>query len=238
MMILDRLQQIEGRAQAARDDGTLRQDLNKLDRITQRLATLGRSLQKLITSYDELVTVKAPECAPAVGNFRTIHTELTQMATLTNTQQLGGATPQFAERVGTAERVVNFVEGILGGAWAEYRNEHRRSVVDRELLDLLNRSGIDVEDLLEDYDKASFGLDLLSERALPHEGDVAKWNAHVDELRRVAEGLSGVVPAAISAFFRQTDSPTGAPLSALTDEVRAFLDNHNITDRYSIKGRQ
>lgn len=237
MMILDRLRQIEGRAQAARDAGSLRQDLIKLDRITQRTAALARSLQKLVTSYDELGGVRGAECASALGKFRTIHTDLTQMVTLSSTQ-LGGATMEFAERISAAEQTIKSLEEVLGSAWAAFKNEHSRSVVDRELLQLLNRSGIEVGDLLENYDKASFELELLGDRRLPLQGDVARWQANLDELQRVADGLTEVVPTTIAAFFRQTDSPTGAPLSALTEEVRTFLDEHNITDRYSIRGRR
>ena len=237
MMILDRLQQIEARAQNARDDGGLRQDVTKINRITPRVATLTHSLERLAVSFNELAGVKQADCAAALPIFHNIHTVLSQMMRLSQAQQLGGATTEFAEKIGAAERAIKTLEGILGGAWTDYRNEHHRSAVDRELLYLLNRSGIDVSDLLEDYDKASFGLEVLSDRAFPLAGDVTKWQAHLDVLRRVAEGLSGVVPAAIAAFFRQTDSSTGAPLSALTDEVRAFLDDHNIVDRYSIRGR-
>ncbi|MCX8557525.1 hypothetical protein OS121_20970 [Mycolicibacterium mucogenicum] len=238
MMILDRLQQIEARAQVARDDGSLRQDLIKLGRITQRIATMKQSLQKLATSLDELASVKQPACAAALPVLHGVHTALTQMVELNKVQQLGGATTEFAEKIGDVEQAVKKAEGILGVAWAGYRNERRQSVVDRELLELLNRSGIEVGDLLENYDKASFELELLGDRHLPLQGDVARWQANLDELQRVADGLTEVVPATIAAFFRQTDSPTGAPLSALTEEVRTFLDEHNITDRYSIRGRR
>jgi hypothetical protein len=47
--------------------------------------------------------------------------------------------------------------------------------------------------------------------------------------------LSGVVPEALAAFFRQADSLEGAPLSTLTTEVRAFLEEHDVAERYSIR---
>jgi hypothetical protein len=237
-MILDRLEQIESRAQVARDDGSLRQDLTKVERIAQRVTSLVRSLEKITATYRELAEVKPDDCSLLLASLRSMFENVTQMAALSRSRQLFGATTEFAEHLAATEKSVKTVEKSLADVWTRYLNEQQRSAVDRELLEVLSRSGLDVAALLENYDKASFGLEMLEAKALPAEDDATLLQAHITALRSVAEGLSGVVPAALATFFRQADSPEGAPLSALTPDVCAFLEEHDIAGRYAIQGRR
>jgi hypothetical protein len=238
MMILERLEQIAGRAQLARDDGSLRQDLGKIERIGERVTSLVRSLEKITTAYGELVQVDAPDCSVALSGLQSMFENLALMATQSRAHQLFGATTDFAGRLGVEEKRAKAVEETLADVWASYSNEQQRSAVDRELLEVLSRSGLAVDTLLENYDRASFGLEMLEAKTLPGDGDVARLQTHITALSSVAEGLSRVVPDALATFFRQADSPEGAPLSALTPEVRAFLDEHDVAGRYSIRGRR
>jgi hypothetical protein len=237
-MILERLEQIESRAQVARDDGGLRQDLGKIERIGERATSLGRSLEKITTAYRELVDVKPADCSVVLSSLRSMVENLTVMAAQSRARRLFGATPEFAGQLAAEEKTVRAVEKTLADVWTSYRDEQQRSAVDRELLEVLSRSGLDVDTLLDHCDAASFGLETLEAQTLPGDGDVARLQMHIAALRGVAEGLSGVVPEALATFFRQTDSPQGAPLSALTPEVRAFLEEHDVAERYSIRGRR
>jgi hypothetical protein len=236
MMILERLGQIEARAQIARDDGSLRQDLGKIERIGERVASLGRSLEKITTAYRELVDVKPADCSVVLSSLRSMVDSLTVMVAQIRTQRLFGASPEFAEQLAAEEKTARAVEKTLADVWTSYRDEQQRSAVDRELLEVLSRSGLDVDTLLDNYDAASFGLETLEAQTLPRDGDVARLQAHITALRGVADGLSGVVPEALAIFFRKADSPEGAPLSALTPEVRAFLEEHGVAERYSVRG--
>ena len=235
-MILERLGQIESRAEIARDDGSLRQDLGKIERIGERVNSLGRSLEKITTAHRELVGVKPADCSVVSTSLRSMADSLTTMVAQNRTQQLFGASPEFAEQLAAEEKTARAVEKMLADAWASYRDEQQRSAVDRELLQVLSRSGLDVDTLLDNYDAASFGLETLEAQTLPRDGDVARLQAHIAALRGVADGLSGVVPEALAVFFRKADSPEGAPLSALTSEVRNFLEEHGVAERYSVRG--
>jgi hypothetical protein len=236
--ILERLELIESRAALARDDGSLRQDLGKIERIGERVTSLVRSLEKITTAYREFVDVKAADCSVVLSSLQSMGENLQVMAARSRTQQLFGATPEFAGQLADEEKTVKAVEKTLANAWTSYRDEQQRSAVDRELLEVLKRSGLDVETLLESYNAASFDLEMLEARTLPGDGDVARLQTNIAALRGVAEGLSGVVPEALATFFRQADSPEGAPLSAFTAEVHAFLEEHDIAERYSIRGRR
>lgn len=238
MTILERLEQIESRAQVARDDGSLRQDLGKIERIGERVTSLVRSLEKITTAYRELVEVKAADCSVVLSSLQSMFDNLTAMAAQSRARQLYGATPEFAAQLAAEEKSVKAVERALADVWSSYRDEQQRSAVDRELLEVLSRSGLDVTTLLDSYDTASFDLEMLEARTLPGDGDVARLQTNITALRTVAEGLSGVVPEALATFFRQADSLEGAPLSALTAEVRQFLDQHDVAERYSIRGRR
>ena len=237
-MILERLQQLESRAELARSDGSLKQDLERAGRIRDRVTALVRLLGQITTAYQELSTAKPDECSPILPELRSIRGGLASLTENSNTQRLFSATPQFAEALLMQEKMARSVEKVLEDIWKTYRKDQREQFVDRDFLEILGRSGIDVEALLERLDAASFALERLDDRTLPLQGDTERLRHAVAGLATVAEGLSGVVPEAAAAFFRQADGFDGAPLSALTEEILVFLQAHNLVDRYSIRGKR
>ena len=237
-MILDRIRQLESRAELARNDGSLKQDLKKAEGVRGRVSILGRLLEKVTAAYKEISAVKPIECAAVLTDLRSLREGIAQMTAQSRTQPLFGATPVFAQSLMLQEKMANAAEKSLEEIWTTYRKDQQESFVDRDFLEILGRSGLDVEALLERLDAASFLLERLDERTLPRQGDTARLQDAIAGLRNVAEGLSGVVPEALAIFFRQADTQEGAPLAALTPEVLAFLEEHNLTDRYSIRGNR
>ena len=237
-MILERLQQLESRAELARNDGSLKQDLERGGRIRDRVTALVRLLGQITTAYGELSTVKPDECSTVLPELRSVRDGIAPLTANSTTQRLFSATPEFAEVLLAQEKTGRSVEKVLEDIWETYMKGQREQFVDRDFLEILGRSGIDVEALLERLDAASFDLERLDDRTLPQRGDTERLRRAVAGLASVAEGLSGVVPDAAAAFFRQADSFDGAPLSALTEEILAFLEAHNLVDRYSIRGKR
>lgn len=237
-MILERLQQLESRAELARNDGSLKQDLERGGRIRDRVIALVRLLGQITTGYQELSTAKPDDCSTVLPELRSIRSGIAPLTANSTTQRLFSATPEFAEVLLAQEKTARSVEKALEDIWNAYRKDQRELFVDRDFLQILGRSGIDVEALLERLDAASFDLERLGDRTLPHQGDTERLRHAVSGLATVAEGLSEVVPAAAAAFFRQADSVDGAPLSALNEEILGFLEAHDLVDRYSIRGKR
>jgi len=237
MRILERLASIEARAQIARDDGSLRQDLGRVQRAIDRATNLTRSLDKLAIAYRELNQVCGDQCASLAPALRSVGSTLSSLLEQVRTTPQSGALLEFVDEIAKAEKTVKAVEQSLIEVWASYRSQHKRPSVDRELLLIFQRAGLDVEHLLEQYDSADSKLQLIESSSLPYSGSVDNFRSSLQSLAAASAGLAGVVPDVISDFLRLADSPQGAPLSAFTSAVNAFLQEHHIADRYTIRGR-
>ncbi|MFD6677670.1 hypothetical protein ACFWDA_25335 [Rhodococcus zopfii] len=237
MKILERLELIENLAQVARDDGSLREDLGKVERVTVRVTSLTRSLNRLGIAYGELHPVRGDECSALVPALRSVGATLSSLADQVRTTQQAGALPEFAEQLAKVEKTVNSVEQSLKDMWASYRAEHQRPTVDRELLMTFQRAGLGVDHLLEQYDSADLKLQIIEGSALPTAGAVDSFRGSLQSLAAASEGLADVVPESVARFLRMADTAQGAPLSAFTSEVQSFLQQHQIADRYTIRAR-
>ncbi|MGW4580329.1 hypothetical protein KI427_09140 [Rhodococcus ruber] len=237
MKILERLELIENRAKVARDDGSLRQDLGKVERITERVVGLTRSLNRLSAAYRELYPVRGDQCSALVPALQSVAATLSSLAEQVRITQQAGALPEFAQQLATAEKTVKTVEQSLMDVWASFRAQHQRPSVDRELLMTFQRAGLGVDHLLEQYDDADLKLQFIEGSSLPNAGAVDGFRGSLQSLAAASEGLADVVPESIARFLRLADTPQGAPLSAFTSEVQSFLQEHQIADRYTIRGR-
>ena len=147
-MILDRIRQLESRAELARNDGSLKQDLKKAEGVRGRVSILGRLLEKVTAAYKEISAVKPIECAAVLTDLRSLREGIAQMTAQSRTQPLFGATPVFAQSLMLQEKMANAAEKSLEEIWTTYRKDQQESFVDRDFLEILGRSGLDVEALL------------------------------------------------------------------------------------------
>lgn len=237
MKILERLEQIETRAQIARDDGTLRQDLGRIEQAIDRVNRLTQSLSSAASAYQELHPVD-PTLQTLIHDIQTIIGALESLATQVGAKANFGAREEFTVQLGTTEQLMRSIDDSLRKSWMRHQEQNPRPAVDRDLLTIFQNSGLDVDHLIVQLDDAGRDLDILAEFRLPRPGTVQKYQEKLDALSAVSEGLAGFVPVPLANFFRQTDSPQGAPLSTLTDDVVNFLTEHQLIDRYSIRGRR
>ncbi|MFV1362554.1 hypothetical protein AAHH97_03675 [Mycolicibacterium elephantis] len=238
MNISERLKRIERQAQIARDDGALRLDLGRIEKATTRVSTLAESLQKLATAYRELESV-IPGLPTDLSP--TIQAAVTGFVALRNQALEGdqtGARQEFNEALSELEKLIGNLESALAQVWISYRNNRRRPSIDRGLLEALESSGLPVDDLISAYEDAEFEIRLADDRSLPNSGAVKRFDAALETLTSVADRFATVVPPSIAVFLQSASSPEGASLSALTDEVRSFLLEHGIAERFSIRGRE
>lgn len=237
MSILERFERLETRAQIARDSGILQQELGKIERVINRVNGLTLSLSNVATAYRELHAVD-PNLRTLSLEIQKVVSALESLATQVRAQSSFGARQEFTDRLGPAEKSMKSVEESLRESWIRYQENNPRPAVDRDLLTIFKNSGLEVDHLIERFDDASRDLDNVTQFHLPRSGMVQRYQTSLDTLSAVSAGLTDVVPAPLASFFRQTDSPQGAPLSALTDDVVHFLTEHQLIDRYSIRGRR
>lgn len=236
MTITERLERIQQRAQIARDDGSLREDLAKVQRVEARASTLADSVRRIGVAYSELKPVVTNVIADLAPQIQSIADTLSSLAEQVRHGHQVGGQADFTESLAAVEKSTTAVESALAEAWSAYRNAHTRPTVDRALLEAFETSGLPVGELIDQHDDAVLKISLLEERQLPNQGAVKLFNQTVDKLNSVAKSLSILVPTSIAEFLQLAASPEGAPLSTLNDEVRMFLLEHDIADRFSIRG--
>ncbi|MFW0793300.1 hypothetical protein AAFP30_05770 [Gordonia sp. CPCC 205515] len=237
MSILERLEHIETRAQIARDSGVLQQSLGRIERAVVRVNDMASSLSKATTAFHELHPVDST-LSELIPKFGQIATALGLLAAKAGSKPQFGALEEFTTELGVNERLLKAIEASLSESWARYQEQNPATSVDRALLTTFENSGLKVDHLIEQFDDASRELAIVAELRLPTSGTVHRHQTSLNKLAAVSEGLTDVVPAALASFFRRADSPDGAPLSSLTNDVVSFLTEHQIIDRYSIRGHR
>lgn len=237
-MILERLQRLESQAELALNDGSIKQDVEKVEKLTGRVSALSLQVGQVVTAYEELRAVRSTECSTVRDGLIAVREGLAHMATQSRAKSLYGATTDFANSLSDQEKAIKVVEKDLQSAWYSYREGQHKSFVDRDFLEILGRSGLDVDPLLDQFDRASRVWSILETKSLPHKGDVARIQEAISSFSTVAEGLTEIVPPALAVFFRQADSNEGAPLAALNQEVLRFLEEHELTDCYAIRAQR
>jgi hypothetical protein len=236
-MILERLQRLESQADLALNDGSIKQDVEKTEKIIGRVTALTLQVRQVLTAYEELCAVRPNDCSHVLRDLLAVRGELAKMAVQSRTKSLYGATTEFADALSDQEKTIRAVEKTLQSAWREFIESQHKSFVDREFLEILGRSGLPVDPLLDQFDSASRAWFLLETKSLPHRGDVARLQEATSSFNTVAEGLTEIVPPALAVFFRQADSNEGAPLIALSQEVLTFLEERELLDCYTIRAR-
>lgn len=237
-MILERLQRLESQAELALNDGSIKQDVEKIERLMGRVSALSSQVGQVVTAYEELRTVRPTACSAVRDGLIAVRDGLAQMSTQSRARSLYGATTDFANSLSDQEKSIKVVEKELQSTWRSYREGQHKSFVDRDFLEILGRSGLRVDPMLDQFDRASRLWSILEIRSLPHQGDVARVQEAISSFSAVAEGLTEVVPPALAIFFRQADSDEGAPLAALNQEVLKFLEEHELTDCYTIRAQR
>lgn len=238
MTILERLQRLESQAELALNDGSIKQDIDKIDKHMGRVSAVTAQVGQVVTAYEELRSVRPDECQTVRDDLIAVRSVMAEMAMQTRASPLFGATTDFAVSLANQERAIRMVDNELQSIWRSYREGQHKSFVDREFLEILGRSGLSVDSLLDRFDSASRVWDILEIKSLPHQGDVVRIQEAISSFSTVAEGLTEIVPPAIAVFLRQADSDEGAPLAALNKEVLRFLEEHDLIDRYAIRGQR
>ncbi len=130
------------------------------------------------------------------------------------------------------EKFPNTLRKNLEDSWYKYVKKQIPSI-DLQFLNVL----ANVPGLISSVQKIKNNRQSLLDLAdtLPQDNSVfAKINNLSNELSKQWEGFGNGMPTTVETFLRKTASH-GASLNDLTDEVKAWLSDHNISDDFVIK---
>lgn len=104
---------------------------------------------------------------------------------------------------------------------------------DDDLLDALERGGVDVEAIRSDIEIAESALLVLRNRVLPQAGDIARMQQALDTLNSIGERIGQLIdPTIANLVVRAQDG--GVPYSEMTPQVIVALTKLGILERFRV----
>lgn len=235
MTITERANVLERLLDVVRDQERLQEKVGRANDQAGYLAEAGRALATIATAVQELTRAERPLPRGASERGRDILTGLTRALADVRENALAPVEADFAGLVDKSKDYAREITAWAEQAWTEVRRSVDMPAVDEELLDQLDRAGLDVEDLRSPVESAEGDLMLLESRHLPAEGDIGRLMAAAAKRREAVDRLQQLLSPDVAQFIVAASKPPGAALSLLTDEVRAFLNDHDIEPRYRLR---
>jgi hypothetical protein len=233
--IVSRVEALERILDAVRDEERLNEKIGKANDQAELLRQAGEALASVGIAVHELSQAERLLPAAASQRARSISDELTQARTYLRENTLAPVETDFSLLVENCRDFKQEITAWVQLTWSEVRASLDMPAVDEELLNQLDRAGLDVEDLRGPVESAQGDLLLLESRHLPVKGDIARLMAAAAKRRGVVDRLQQLLSPAVARFIVAASKPPGAPLALLTEEVRAFLNHHDIESRYHIR---
>ncbi|MFI6817227.1 hypothetical protein ACIBG7_32845 [Nonomuraea sp. NPDC050328] len=234
MTLIEQVQRLRVAAATADDE-------NSIKRRTGELVTLAEQVEAYIETVRQLANGVAELRAAGVS----IDSDLPQRATqvIATLQALTGALPgqtvdapldEARARLKAVQPFVKLLRQSVEEAWATLRSREIPAI-NEDLVATLARSGIEVEDIHIEIEKAQSVLAILNNRAVPELGDVAKLSSALGTLRSCGERISRLVDPTLAKVILNAQGTTGMPLSSFTPEVLAGLMRLGILDRFWVR---
>jgi hypothetical protein len=239
MTLLERARALDSVLRSAVDQDRLRLEIGRIDERAAAIRTAGEELERAGTAAEELRDAGRFLAEEMRKALLRVQQQLEAGRGEVASSPLVGAGDDFHAVVQATTDQAHRTRRALADAWASYLTELSVPSVDEEFLSLLETAGLQVGDLRRDVEGALSRISIRRARPLPVLGDVAALMDAVTTLQGAVEALGSLVPPTVRDFIVQTSGRAGAPLDLLTDDVRVFLDEHDLASRYRIwQGRR
>lgn len=239
MTLMERARALDSVLRSAVDQDRLRLEIGRIDDRAAAFRTAAEELEHAATAAEELRSAGRPLADETRQALLRVQQQLEPARSEIATSPLIGAGDDFHRVVQAATEQARRTSRALADAWASHVAELSIPSVDEEFLVLIETAGLQVDDLLRDVESARARITVRQGRLMPERGDVETLKDAVATLQSAVEALGSLVPPAVGDFIVQASGRTGASLDLLTEDVRAFLDEHGLTSRYRIlQGRR
>ncbi|RPE31821.1 hypothetical protein [Kitasatospora cineracea] len=230
MTLIERIQRLRQAAADVEDEDRIKQRTGQLvslgkavDTTLGTLAGLDEAVAELRTSGFSLPAEVLARADQASKALRALTATLRQDGTASSTAG-----------VQSAHTYAKSLRQTVEGAWKEKR-QYTLPAINEDLVDTLDRSGIDVEAIRTKIEKARWQLKSLESRPLPKRGDIATLTTTLQNLAECGRDITELVDPILTEVIMDTQSPEGARLSAFTPDVLAGLAALGILDRFRVR---
>ncbi|MFH9493158.1 hypothetical protein ACH4LZ_27690 [Streptomyces halstedii] len=236
MTLIEQVQRLRVAAVAAHDQDKINRRTGELAGQADNVETLIKTMQRLSRGVAELRAAHAafdaglgPQAAQLVADLHVLAETLPSQDADTPPQALKA-------HVKAADGFVKGLRGSVEQAWSAERNREV-PVINEDLVATLSKSGIDVEEIRNEIEKAHGVLNVLKNRAVPEPGDIARLAAALESLRACGKQITALVDPALARVIAGAQEGDGTPLNSFTPEVLAGLSRLGILDRFWVRLR-
>ncbi|MET9346278.1 hypothetical protein [Streptomyces termitum] len=237
MTLLERVLHLRTAAAAADDAYAIRQRTGALVTEAEKVESLLKDVRQIAGGMAELRAAGIlPDGELAPADIDKAARMLRQTAAALAVQDIDAPLDSIRAHIKQARSLTDSLRQAAGHAWVKELNRDIPPI-NEDLVDALDKSGMNVEQLRAKIENAHGVLDVLRNRAVPQSGDVAKLQAVRESLRSCGEGISRIVDPALARVIMEAQEATGMPLSSITPEILARLAQLGILDRFRVRLR-
>lgn len=236
MTLIEQVQRLRVAAVAAHDQDKINRRTGELAELAERVETLIETLQRLSRGVIELRAAHAAFEANLGPQAVQLAADLRVLAETLPSQDADTPPQALKAHVKAADGFVKGLRGSVEQAWTAERNREV-PVIDEDLVATLNKSGIDVEEIRIEIEKAHSVLNVLKNRAVPEPGDITRLAAALESLKACGNQLTALVDPVLARVIRGAQETNGTPLNSFTPEVLSGLSRLGILDRLWVRLR-
>jgi hypothetical protein len=231
MTLVERISQLQLSAAAADDEGKLKSRSGEFTALRERLAAATINAEDAEAGRKELQASGIVED----GN------EQSRTASLAIVKEMAAAVESLSVEAKfdalnlqgrNVEQHFKTSEKLVADVWRNYVFSIQPTV-DDELLDALERGGVDVETIRSDIEDAKSVLLMLRTRRLPKDGDIAKLQKARSTLNSSGESIGKLIDPAIADVVVRAQNG-GVPYTEITSEIVSALKKFGILNRFRV----
>ncbi|MET7561334.1 hypothetical protein ABZS95_14140 [Streptomyces sp. NPDC005479] len=236
MTLIEQVQRLRVAATAAHDQDKINRRTGELAGQAESVETLIETIQRLSRGVVELRASHAAFDADFAPQAVQLAADLHVLAETLPSQDADTSPQALKAQVKAADGFVKGLRGSVEQAWTAERNREV-PVINEDLVATLSKSGIDVEEIRNEIEKAHGVLNVLNNRAVPELGDVARLAAALESLRACGKQITALVDPALARVITGAQEANGTPLNSFTPDVLAGLSRLGILDRFWVRLR-
>jgi hypothetical protein len=235
MTIVERVDVLERMLETVRDQENVQQKVGKAQERAGSLLEVGNRLEELVDAVHELSQAGREMLGSAAAQAKGTLADLRHALDEVRRNPIAPVDTDFAPLVDQCKEFVRDMTAWAQGEWSGVRGAMDIPAVDEDLLDQLEASGLEMEEVRGPLASAEADLMLIDSRDLPREGDFNRLRACSDKLQGAIARLEELLPPAVAQFISEASKHPGAPLALLTEQVWTFLMDQEIESRYHVR---
>lgn len=231
MTFVERINQLQLRAAAADDEGKLKSRSGDFTALRERLEAVTINAASAATGLKELQAWGILEDGNEHGRKAALSI-VKEMIGAVETLSVEAKFDALNLQGRSVEQYFKTTEKLAADAWRNYVFSIQPAV-DDELLDALERGGIDVEAIRSGIEDAKSVLLMLRTRRLPEEGDIAKLQEACTTLNSSGETIGELIDPVIADVIIRAQNG-GVMYTEMTFKVVSVLEGLGILNRFRV----